>query len=74
MNIYLAEQERIRVLNGEDVFAIMQKVLLSENKIDRDKEHFQIVGIDADSRILFIELVVFGASPPLLSSPWKRSG
>nr|VFK24347.1 MAG: DNA repair protein RadC [Candidatus Kentron sp. MB]VFK34305.1 MAG: DNA repair protein RadC [Candidatus Kentron sp. MB]VFK76644.1 MAG: DNA repair protein RadC [Candidatus Kentron sp. MB] len=38
----------------------MQKVLLREHKIDRDKEHFRIVGLDADSRILFIKLVVLG--------------
>nr|VFK24045.1 MAG: hypothetical protein BECKMB1821G_GA0114241_100713 [Candidatus Kentron sp. MB]VFK34109.1 MAG: hypothetical protein BECKMB1821I_GA0114274_10618 [Candidatus Kentron sp. MB]VFK76743.1 MAG: hypothetical protein BECKMB1821H_GA0114242_10728 [Candidatus Kentron sp. MB] len=43
VNIRLTEQERIRVMNSEDLFAIMQKVLLRENKIDRDKELSQII-------------------------------
>nr|VFK28438.1 MAG: hypothetical protein BECKMB1821G_GA0114241_10377 [Candidatus Kentron sp. MB]VFK32839.1 MAG: hypothetical protein BECKMB1821I_GA0114274_10376 [Candidatus Kentron sp. MB]VFK75942.1 MAG: hypothetical protein BECKMB1821H_GA0114242_103621 [Candidatus Kentron sp. MB] len=54
MSIRLTEQESIRVMNGEGVFAIMQRVLLREKKIDRDKERFWIIGLDADSRILFI--------------------
>ena len=60
MNIKLTAQEKIQVINGEDLFAIMQKVLLREQKIDRDKEHFWIVGLDAGNRILFIELVSLG--------------
>nr|VFJ93415.1 MAG: DNA repair protein RadC [Candidatus Kentron sp. H]VFK08026.1 MAG: DNA repair protein RadC [Candidatus Kentron sp. H] len=60
MNIELTAQEKIQILNGEDLFAIMQKVLLREEKIDRDKEHLWIVGLAADNRILFIELVVLG--------------
>lgn len=55
-------------MNGEDVFAIMQKVLLRENKIDWDKEHFWIIGLDADNRILFIELIQNHASKGLRRS------
>nr|VFK30447.1 MAG: DNA repair protein RadC [Candidatus Kentron sp. MB]VFK34423.1 MAG: DNA repair protein RadC [Candidatus Kentron sp. MB]VFK76702.1 MAG: DNA repair protein RadC [Candidatus Kentron sp. MB] len=71
MNIRLTEQERIRVLNGEDVFAIMQKVLLRENKCDRDKEHFLIIGLDADSRILCIGLVVLGGVTSVTVKPME---
>nr|VFK32741.1 MAG: hypothetical protein BECKMB1821I_GA0114274_10362 [Candidatus Kentron sp. MB]VFK77302.1 MAG: hypothetical protein BECKMB1821H_GA0114242_11212 [Candidatus Kentron sp. MB] len=71
MNIRLTKQESIRVINGEDVFAIMQKVLLRENKIDRDKEHFRIVGLDADSRILFIALVVLGGVTSVTVKPME---
>nr|VFK43009.1 MAG: DNA repair protein RadC [Candidatus Kentron sp. SD]VFK48481.1 MAG: DNA repair protein RadC [Candidatus Kentron sp. SD] len=60
MDIKLIEKDRIKILNSEDLFAIMQKILLREDKIDQGKEHFWIVGLDADSRILFIELVVLG--------------
>nr|VFJ65214.1 MAG: DNA repair protein RadC [Candidatus Kentron sp. FW] len=60
MDIKLTEKQKIKVINGEDVFAIMQKVLLREDKIDRDKEHFWIVGLASDNRILFIELVALG--------------
>nr|VFK80557.1 MAG: DNA repair protein RadC [Candidatus Kentron sp. SD] len=60
MDIKLSEKDRIKILNSEDLFAIMQKILLREDKIDQGKEHFWIVGLDADSRVLFIELVVLG--------------
>nr|VFK09353.1 MAG: DNA repair protein RadC [Candidatus Kentron sp. LPFa] len=60
MNIKLTAQEKIQILNGDDLFTIMSKVLLRESKIDRDKEHFWLAGLDADNRILFIELVALG--------------
>lgn len=40
MDIQLSEEDRVKVLNGDDLYAIMQKVLLRENKIDRNREHF----------------------------------
>lgn len=42
MNIQLTDEEKIKVLNGDDLYGIMQKVLLREEKIDRNKEHFWI--------------------------------
>jgi DNA repair protein RadC len=40
---------------------VMQKILLRENKIDRDKEHFWVIGMNIASKILFIELVSLGS-------------
>nr|VFK59758.1 MAG: RadC-like JAB domain-containing protein [Candidatus Kentron sp. TUN] len=71
MNIRLTAQEKIQVLNGEDLFAIMQKVLLREDKIDRDKEHLWLVGLAADNCILFIELVVLGGVTSLTVKPME---
>jgi len=39
----------------------MQKILFRENKIDRDKEHFWLIGLNASNKILFIELVSMGS-------------
>ncbi|VFN02143.1 MAG: DNA repair protein RadC [Candidatus Kentron sp. G] len=71
MNIKLTERDRIKVINGEDVFDIMRRILSRENKIDQDKEHFWIVGLAIDSRILFIELVSMGAADTTLASPME---
>ena len=71
MNIKLTAQEKIKVLNGEDIFAIMSKILLREAKIDREKEHFWIVGLDADNRILFIELVSLGSVTSTSAKPME---
>jgi len=60
MDIKITEREKIRIINSDDIFAIMRKVLLRENKIDREKEHFWIIGLGANSRLLFIELVTIG--------------
>jgi len=61
MNVKLTGLKKIRILNSDDVFGIMQKVLLRENKIDRHKEHFWIIGLNLANKILFIELVCMGS-------------
>lgn len=60
MNVKLTNRDKIKIINSDDVFRIMQNVLNRENKIDRDKEHFWIVGMNGDDKILFIELVSIG--------------
>ena len=48
----------------------MQQVLLRENKLRRNQEHFWVIGLDNGHKILFIELVALGqvnrvnANPP----------
>ena len=61
MNVRLTHAQKIKVLNSEDIFKIMQQVLLRENKIRRNQEHFWIVGLDQQHKILFIELISLGA-------------
>nr|VFK12559.1 MAG: DNA repair protein RadC [Candidatus Kentron sp. LPFa] len=62
MDVKITEQERIRVVDGQDIFDIMRRILLREERIDQDKEHFWMVGLDPSNRLLFIELVVIGGS------------
>jgi len=38
MNVKLTGLKKIRILNSDEVFGIMQKVLHRENKIDREKD------------------------------------
>ena len=61
MDIKLTEAEKIKCLNSNDVFEIMQRVLCRENKIDQDKQHFWIIGLAINNKALFIELVSFGS-------------
>ncbi len=60
MNVRLKEEDKIKIINSDDIFSIMQKILLRENKIRRDKEHFWIIGLANNYRILFIELISLG--------------
>lgn len=61
MNVKLPKQRKTRIINSNDVYSIMQHVLLRENKIDREKEHFWIIGLMTNQTLLFIELVSLGS-------------
>ncbi|WP_028888226.1 JAB domain-containing protein [Tenacibaculum ovolyticum] len=71
MDIKLTEKEKIKVLNSEDIYGIMQKVLLRENKIDQNREHFWVIGLANNSRILFIELISLGSINKTLVEPME---
>ena len=62
MNVRLSKEQKIKVLNADQVYDIMQRVLMRENDISRGQEHFWIIGLDNANKILFIELVSLGAS------------
>lgn len=69
MNIPLSDDEKIKILNGDDLYGIMQKILLREEKIDQDREHFWIVGLANNNRILFIELIGLGSVNKTIAEP-----
>jgi DNA repair protein RadC len=62
MNVRLSSTQKIAVLNSADIFTIMRDILLHENKIRRNQEHFWVIGLNSASKILFIELVSLGAT------------
>ena len=39
MTISLSEEQKIKILNSDDVYSVMQEILLREEKIDQEKEH-----------------------------------
>ena len=71
MNINLTEEEKIKILNSDDIYSIMQKVLLREEKIDQNKEHFWILGLASNQRLLFIELISLGTVNKTLVEPME---
>lgn len=60
MDIKLTPQDKKIISGSDDVYDIMQRILLRENKIDREKEHFWIVGMNMAGCILYIELISLG--------------
>jgi DNA repair protein RadC len=48
---------------------ILYKILLNEDRIDRDKEHFWAVGLDTINFIKYIELVALGVSTGVIVHP-----
>lgn len=71
MDISLTEEERIKILNADDLYFIMQKILLREQKIDQNREHFWIIGLENNNRLLFIELISLGSVNKVLVEPME---
>ena len=69
MRVKLTKAQKIRVLNSVDVYEVMQRILLRENKIDRNKEHFWVVCLSNSNKILLIELVSLGTMKKSLVDP-----
>lgn len=71
MNVRLTEAQKIKILNSDDLYSVMQQVLLRENKIDRNKEHFWIVCLSTSHQILMIELVSLGSVNATIVDPME---
>lgn len=69
MNVRLTKEQKINVLNAADIYKVMQQVLLRENKIRRNQEHFWVVGLDNKNKILFVELIGLGAVNRVNANP-----
>ncbi|VFM99043.1 MAG: DNA repair protein RadC [Candidatus Kentron sp. G] len=69
MNIELPELKRIKIINSDEIFSIMQRVLQREELIDQSKEHFWFVGLASDHQLLFIELITIGGRASASVSP-----
>ncbi len=71
MDIELTQEERIKILNSDDIYGIMQKILLREGKIDQNREHFWVIGLENNNRILFIELISLGTVNRTIAEPME---
>ena len=60
MNITLTDKEKIKIMNSDDLFKIMQNILLREQRVDQDREHFWTVSLNTANVIMNIELVSMG--------------
>ncbi len=65
------EEQKIKLLNSDDVYSIMQEILLREKKIDRNKEHFWTIGLANNNQILYIELISLGGTNKTIVEPMQ---
>ena len=65
------EIELSEILTSDDIFGIMQKILLREQRIDQDREHFWIIGLANNLRLLFVELIGLGTVNQVLVNPME---
>lgn len=71
MSIELRKSERIKVLNSDDIYSIMKCILFREDKIIKNQEHFWVIGLENNNRILFIELISLGMDNKTLIEPME---
>ena len=71
MKIKLNKAQKIKVLNSSMLFMVMQQVLLREDEIERDQEHFYVVSLAANNRLLNVELVSLGAVDESIVKPMQ---
>ena len=56
----LTRNSTLAIRNSRDVANVFQDLLSLEDKIDRDKEHFYVMHINARRQIKLVELVAIG--------------
>ena len=71
MDVELTDADKVKILNSDDLFGIMQRVLLRENKIDQDREHFWVIGLATNHMLLFIELISLGSVNKTIAEPME---
>jgi DNA repair protein RadC len=71
MNIALKPADKKKKLNASDMYEIMQKILLRENRIDRNREHLWTICLDTADKLLNIELVSMGSINKTIIEPME---
>ena len=71
MNISLKAGDKKKLHTAADMYDIMQRILLRENRIDRNREHLWTISLDTASRLLAIELVSMGSVNKTIVEPME---
>lgn len=58
MKVAIRANQKIK--SSKDIFGIMQRILLRENKFRRKQEYFWTIGLTTSNRVEYIELVALG--------------
>ena len=69
MNVRLTKAQKIKIGSPEDLYDIMQKILLRESRTGRQKEHFWVIGLAVSNKISYIELVSLGSISSAIVTP-----
>jgi len=69
MNLLITKEQKINIGSPEDIYSIMQQILLRENRVGREKEHFWVIGLSVINKISYIELVSLGSISAAIVTP-----
>ncbi len=65
----IAEQTKQKVNSAAAVESILRPILQAEHEVDREKEHFWVIGLNTKNRVKYIDLVSLGTLNATLTSP-----
>lgn len=69
MTIQIPDSEKIEVVNSQRVFNLMYEVLMREEDIDRGREHFWVLSLSNDNRVMLLELISLGSMNKTIVEP-----
>jgi DNA repair protein RadC len=69
MNIQLTHEQKVKIYSDRELYAVMRQILLRDNEIDQNKEHFWVCGLATNSILLYIELVTLGSLRQTIVEP-----
>jgi DNA repair protein RadC len=69
MKVRLKVSQKVKLSSAVQVYRVMREVLMRERTIDRSKEHFWIVCLAANNKLLLLELISFGSSRATVVEP-----
>ena len=69
MNIQLTDEQKVKVYSDRELYTVMRQILLRDNEIDQNKEHFWVCGLATNSILLYIELVTLGSLRQTIVEP-----
>ena len=71
MNIKLSKADKKILLTPKDIYSVMQKILLQASPIHQNKEHFWVLGLANNNKLLFVELVSLGSVNKTIVEPME---
>jgi DNA repair protein RadC len=63
--------EKIKIEHAADIYQIMQLVLKREEKVNKGREHFWVIALNNDNRIINLELISMGSSTHTIVEPME---
>ena len=69
MNIHLTEEQKIKLSGSGAVYKIMKEILLREEILDQEKEHFWMLGLARSGQLQYVELVSMGSVKSVTVEP-----
>ena len=71
MDIKLSKTDKKILLDSKDIYSLMQKILLKASPVHQNKEHFWILGLANNNKLLFVELISLGSVNRTIVEPME---